>query len=222
MIDTTMTLDENDRFLVVDIQDTSEGWFLHWRETKGKPKDEERYRIDLAREYTLSEIEQNAVQFDNGITSMAIPKKLVEGRIARVVPETKRRALVRALEPIQSDIDAGRLETVLILAEHNAFDGHVMFWCKDGKGYTSSVDDAWKCPWERARDITRNGTRPIPFDIAERFAVRAVKLTDGLVRELRDASVLLRARAAATAAEQQIMRIAHPQQRHADGAISSV
>ncbi len=207
MIDPSMKLDDTDRFLVLDIEETRGSYFLCWH---SETSTHDMHRIDIAPEYTLAEIDDRSVLFDDGITTMAIPKRLVEHRIVRVVPKQKRRALVMALEPIQSDIDAGRFDTVLILAEHDAFDGHVMFWCKDGKGYTSSVDEAWKCTWERAYDITRNGTYPIPFEVAERFAVRAVKLKDGLVRELRDASVLLRSRAL-TAAEHTIANIAHPQ-----------
>jgi hypothetical protein len=212
MIDPTTVLDETDRFLVLDIEETRDSYLLCWR---SKTSTDDMHHIDIASEYTLAEIEARSFQFDDGITTMAISKRLVEHRIVRVVPQQQRRDVVRALIPIQSDIDAGRYDTVLIMAEHDAFDGHVMFWCKDGKGYTSSVDEAWKCTWERAYDLTRRGTYPIPFEVAERFAVRAVKRTDNLVRELRDASVLLRASGSVThvlsAIERHTTNVAHPQ-----------
>lgn len=184
-----------DEYVIVDLQETRDGWFLWWF-VEGKASTIE---LSSATVFSLEQLNERLDGLDNGLETMAVLKSDLQSLVVSVIPKERLKDIQRAVTSIRSKINAGSIPELLVMnekAKQNAFDEHLLFWCPDGQGYTTSIEKAWACPWQRALNICQHGAVPVPIDIATQYAIGAVKKRDSTVRELRDQAVIARMRAA--------------------------
>ena len=70
----------------------------------------------------------------------------------------------KGAEPVDSPSPAQPEEQLYYIQDTRSYTGNsVMWWCPEGNGYTSDLDEAWKVPLDKAKAMHRSRKTDVPW-----------------------------------------------------------